>query len=306
MGVIPLTSRAEVAIVDGINLNVLARVATFAHPQDVVAAPDGRTVYVLEAGTSRAPGRTIAILDARERRIVRRITLERCTMPHWGQPSVDGRTLFVTCAPERAVIELDVGDWRERRRWVTPDPVPWMFVVPKEGDRIYMANFDAGTLSIVRDPSAAPKTVRLGGRPVGIAERPDGSEVWVSSTETDSLHIFDARRDSLVASMPSGGGGPVRIAFTSDGAKALITQSRTGVVDIFDTRTRARIARIEVPGFPKGILIRPDDRVAYVSAVDSSTITAIDIARGRSLGSVKIEGAPERMAWLPSAAWPTP
>src|SRR5262249_1081546 len=209
---VPLTDDSAVAVLDPATNRVIARIATRPHPQDIVAS--GPSAYVLEIGSDKPPGHTIAVLDMHGRSIVRRIDIAPYTRPHWAQMSRDGRTLWVACAPDSAVLEVDLQQSRIKRVWRVDDASPWMFVVTPDESKIFVAQFDAGAATIFTRATGASHRVVLSGHPIGVAASPDGREVWVSAAGTDSIYVLDARTDSIRARFASSGREPARIAFS--------------------------------------------------------------------------------------------
>ena len=302
LGVVPLTRANAVAIIDPLTMQQLAVVPTRVNPMDVVAARDGRTAYVLETGPiSGVPGTTIAVLDVRERRVRERIDIAPYRNPHWAVPSADGRALYVAAAPDSAIVEVDLGSKTVRRVWRTGAAGSWTFATHPDGQKLYAANFDAGSLSILHRDGRPPRLLPLGRRPLAIGISPDGRELWVGSAGSDTIHVLDTTRDSIVAVLAVPGGGPVRLAFTPDGALAVVALDRANAVAIFDVRTRRELGRVATGGAPKGVLVRADGRIAYVSLIDGRQLVAIDVRGRQVVRTLPLDGAPERMAFFPAA-----
>ncbi len=302
LAVVPLTRANAVAIVDPLTMQQLAVVPTRANPMDVVAARDGRTAYVLETGpVAGTPGTTIAVLDVRERRVRDRIDLAPYRNPHWAELSADGRTLHVAAAPDSAIVEVDLASRTRRRVWRTGAPGSWTFAAHPDGERLYAANFDAGSLSILHRDGRPPRLLPLGRQPVAIGLAPDARELWVGSAGSDTIHVLDTARDSIVAALPVPGGGPVRLAFTPDGALVVVALARANAVAVFDARTRRELGRVATVGGPKGVSVRADGRIAYVSLLDGRQLVAIDVRGRQVVRTLPLDGAPERMAFFPAA-----
>jgi YVTN family beta-propeller protein len=302
LAVVPLTRANAVAIIDPLTMQQLAVVPTRANPMDVVAGHDGRTAYVLETGPiGGGAGTTIAVLDVRERRIRDRIDLAPHRNPHWAVLSADGRTLYVAAAPDSAIVEVDLASKTTRRVWRTGAPGSWTFAVHPDGARLYVANFDAGSLSILHRDGRAPRLLPLGRQPVAIDLAPDGRELWVGSAGSDTIHVLDTARDSIVAALPVPGGGPVRLAFTPDGALVVVALGRANAVAVFDARTRRELGRTATDAGPKGVYVRADGRIAYVSLVGARQLVAVDVRGRQVVRTLPLDGAPERMAFFPAA-----
>lgn len=301
LGVVPLTGANAVAIIDPLTMQQLAVVPTRANPMDVVAGRDGRTAYVLETGRlSGAPGTTIAVLDVRERRVRERIDIAPYRNPHWATLSADGRTLHVAAATDSAIVEVDVATRATRRVWRTGAAGSWTFAAHPDGERLYAANFDAGSLSILHRDGRPPRLLPLGRQPLAIGLSPDGRELWVGTAGGDTIHVLDTATDAIVAALPVPG-GPVRLAFTPDGAQVVVALDRAREVAVFDVRARRELGRVATAGSPKGVYVRGDGRIAYVSLPDARQLLAVDVRGRQVVRTLPLDGAPERMAFFPAA-----
>jgi YVTN family beta-propeller protein len=176
-----------------------------------------------------------------------------------------------------------------------------MFAAHPSGETLYAANFDAGSLSILHRDGRAPRLVPLGRQPVAIDLSPDGRALWVGSAGSDTIHVLDTARDSIVAALPVPGGGPVRLAFTPDGALVVVALDRANAIAIFDARTRRELGRVATGGSPKGVYVRGDGRIAYVSLPEARQLVAVDVRARRVVRTLPLDGAPERMAFFAAA-----
>src|SRR5262249_33514480 len=151
------------------------------------------------------------------------------------------------------------------RAWSTDQAGSYMFGVLPDETKLYAANFDAGTVTAIDLRSGKRTQLTIGGKPIGIDASPDGREVWVSALGTDAIAILSTATDRVVARLGSGGKGPDRLKFTPDGGRVVVTQSRSNEVVVLDARRRTLLARIPTGEFPKGLLLAPDGKVAWVS-----------------------------------------
>ena len=298
LALVPLTDDSAVAVVDLAAGRLVGRIATRPHPQDVVIGSG--VVYVLEMGTDQAPGHTIAVVSPSSKTITRRIDIAPYHRPHWGQLSRDGGTLWVACAPDSVVLEIDLRHDGIARVWRVDDASPWMFVVTPDESKIFVAQFDVGAATIFTRASGAAHRVALSGHPIGIAATPDGKEVWIGTTGTDSMYVLDTRVDSVVARFASAGREPARIVFTPDGERAVVTESRSDLVSIYDARRRSVVSSMPTGAnsWPKGLSL--DGATAYVTLMSTGRLLAVDVQSGRRLASIATGHGPERPVVVPA------
>jgi YVTN family beta-propeller protein len=273
------------------------KIVTGRHPQDVVASPDGLLAYVAEMGTDEAPENTVAVIDLRAQRIVKRFVLAPASLPHLLALSRDGNTLWAACAPENAIVELDTRSGTIRRLWNTRQKGSYQMAVTPDEKKIYVANFDSGSVSVIRRSDASVQVIPLGGQPIGIDASPDGVEIWVSNYQSNSIAVIDTSTDLVVQTFPSGGDGPARVKFTPDGKQVWVTQSRSNALVIFDTAKRRLIRSVATGKFSKGLLILPDGEQGLVIARDEDRVVEVDTA-GTILKRIVTGAAPEGLAWV--------
>lgn len=289
-----------VALVDLLNPRAPIRIPTRQHPQDVVVSPDGLLAFVAEMGTPTAPGNTVAVINVRSRTIVKRLSLGRATLPHLLALGHDGHTLWAACAPQNAIVELDTRSASISKIWDTQQKGSYLFAVTPDEKKLYVTNFDSGTVSVIRRSDASVQILSLGGQPIGIDIAPNGREVWISNFQNNTIAIVDVATDHIVQTFPAAGDGPARIKFTRDGRYAWVTNSRSNELIGFDVAHRRVVHRIPTGKFSKGLLILPDGNHALVAAVDDNQVVDADLSRGRVVNNMPTGKAPEGLAWVGS------
>src|SRR5260370_40935967 len=80
----------------------------------------------------------------------REAILARC--PHLLAPSRDGSALWAACAPENVIVEADTSHEAIRRLWDTKQKGSYLLAPTPDGKKLYVANFDAGSISIIHRP----------------------------------------------------------------------------------------------------------------------------------------------------------
>jgi YVTN family beta-propeller protein len=288
----------SIALVDLSRSQVIKKIATRAHPQDVVISLDRSLAYVAEMGTEHAPGNTVAVIDLRTRRLVRRFTLGRATRPHLLALSRDGSTLWAACAPDNVIVEADTGKEAVRRLWDTKQKGSYLLAPTPDGKKLYVTNFDAGSISIIDRADASVRIVPFRGQPIGIDVSPDAREVWVSNLQEDSIAVIDNATEQIVNTFPSGGNGPARLKFTPNGKQVWVTHMRSNDLVVFDVVLRRVLRRISTGQGSKGLLVLPDSRHAFVSAMDDSQVVQVDAEAGRILQRIATGAEPEGLAWV--------
>ncbi len=103
----------------------------------------------------------------------------------------------------------------------------------------------------------------------GLAESPDGRELWVSEGETGTVGVFrlapdgTARRDGEVALESED--FPWGLTLSPDGRHAYVAGFRGNALSIIDTASRRVVSRVGTGEFPYTVALSPDGTTAYVS-----------------------------------------
>ncbi len=136
------------------------------------------------------------------------------------------------------------------------------------------------------------------GAPVEVAFSPDATTAWVSNysmygkgfgpegkdscspaSGTDDSYVYkiDVTTHQIKKAIKVGA-VPKYVAVTPDGSRVLVTNWCTWDISIIDTSTDTEITRVPLGGrYPRGIVVAPDSRTAYVAIMGSDKIVAVDL-----------------------------
>ena len=159
-----------------------------------------------------------------------------------------------------------------------------------------------GTISVIDlaraetapSPAAIVSTVTAGCSPVRIITSPDGSQVWVTSRDSDTVLGFSA---AAMRSNPSHaliarvgvGASPIGLAMIRDGSRILVADSNlngtgNGGTSVSVVSTSAAVARghallgqISTGLLPREFSLAPDGKTALVTNNGSGQVQAIDL-----------------------------
>jgi YVTN family beta-propeller protein len=300
-----VASNAEgsVALVDAKTLREVARLPTGEGPHEVAVSPDGRLAYVANCGLgpNSSPGTTVSVLDLVERTVRTRFDLAP-HRPHDLTVSGDGSLLFVACAPSRAVLEVDAATGAIRKVWETGQEGGWM-VTAAPGDRkVYAANYEGGSVSVIDRTSGTVRTLALGGGQMGMDVAPNGRELWVADASANTVSVVDVATDRVLATFPSGGSGAVRLRFTPDGSRVLVPHDEGKSLVVFDARKRTIVGRVALPVQPKVIALSGDGRTAYLSSPSADSAIVVDLRALKVTAQIPVAKRPDGVAWAPAAS----
>lgn len=217
---------------------------------------------------------------------------------HWDPDALPGELM----APNNQGANHDFGlllpallDMGWKRRSTTPTPWPRQATPtatatptstraatpvrtpPQRSDRLYVANFDDDTVTVIEGNSVVA-TIPVGDGPAGVAASPDGRRVYIAGFRDGTVATISTRTNQVVASHAIGASAN-GIAVTADGRNLVVTDTFVDdvvVVDADDFGIRHRVAVGRAPG---GVAIGGDGR-AYVLPYADANVTVVDIDRG--------------------------
>ncbi len=129
--------------------------------------------------------------------------------PTWAQPSSDGARVYVACNAADVILEVDVAEWRVRRRWetgrgpynltVSPDG-SWLLATLRPGAGVQAIDLRSGAIG-----GPVPTSGRLAH---GVVVSPDGRYAFVSVEEVGmapgKLDVYAVPSLTRVASVDLG------------------------------------------------------------------------------------------------------
>ena len=136
------------------------------------------------------------------------------------------------------------------------------------------------------------------GSPVEAAFTPDGRYVWVSNysmygkgfgpegldtctrgdgTSASTVYRIDTTRFAIDRVVKVGA-VPKYVALTPNGKQVLVTNWCSGDLSVIDATSGREVARIPLGGqHPRGVVVSPDSRTAYVALMGSDRVVRVDL-----------------------------
>jgi YVTN family beta-propeller protein len=169
-------------------------------------------------------------------------------------------------------------------------------VVSDDGRKVYVANPDADSVSVVDVESLRlDANIAVGMLPTGLCLSGDGRTLYVACQGSGSVLAINTT-DNRVSGTIYQGMSPWDVAFFPDGSCALIVNGNTDVLSVVDTATGALLKTVKVSGTPISVAVSPSDDLAYVAITSNKSIDVVDIVRGSVVAGVKVDMTPVDLA----------
>ena len=257
---------------DTASLEVTRTVPVGGNPHEVVVTRGGR--YAI---TSNSRSNTISIVDLAKGEEVDRLASPRFQYPHGMALHPNGLWLYLTNEQTERIFTIDLEERRIVDEVSTGMGGSHMVVLTADGARAYIANREAGTVSLWK--TASPKSIvhaEAGTGAEGIALSHDERWLLVANRNDNDLHLFDASDLSLEAKIALGE-GPVRVAVAPDDRHAFVTHRASAQVYVIDLSARKVTAKIAVGEGPGGMAFDVAGTRLFVANTSAGTVSVLDL-----------------------------
>lgn len=278
-------------------------------------APDGRSVWVTAAprgdehGTGhgggshggdpqREPVEQVVVVDPRSDAVVARIPLGSGL--HLAHVVFDAasRYAYVSANEASQILRVDVATRQVVNRYdlgAGRKPHGMRFC----GDRLYVANMDGRSLSVIDPAVGTVREVPVGGVAVQTACAQGGRYVFASLYDTREVVRLDVTSGVLTrVALPAGAQGPVQLyplagdrLYVCDQGMLLGRPPSNKLFEL-DVSAARVTATIEVGQGAHGVVVSDDGSTAFVTNVADDTVSIVDTASRRAVATVAVGDAP--------------
>jgi YVTN family beta-propeller protein len=151
---------------------------------------------------------------------------------------------------------------------------PASIAVSPNNQTVYVANYDAGTVSVIDTATnTVTFTITVGNLPSSLAVKPDGSTLYVVSEADDTVSVISTANNEVTATLAIGKGSGL-ITISPDGTQAYVTHdylefNYKGTISVIDTGTNQITTPINYGRFDsESILFAPDGNSVYLTATN--------------------------------------
>ena len=249
---------------------------------EVVASPDGRLAYVPIYGNSGVGkpgtnGQNMVVIDIASKKVVGNVDFGHGVRPHCPVFNPKTGMLYVTTEIDQTISVIDPKTLKIIDTVPTGAEESHMLAISKDGRTGYTANVGPGTVSVLDlHAKKVVKIIPISKTTQRISISPDDKWVFTSDQTKPQLAVIDAHHQEVKSwvELPGLGYGT---APTSDGRWLVVAVPTVNKVSIIDLKTLRVVRSIDVPKAPQEVLVRPDNKVAYVSCDSSHQVAAINL-----------------------------
>jgi DNA-binding beta-propeller fold protein YncE len=269
---------------------------------EVAASPDGRRAFVPIYGNSGVgspgtDGRTLAVIDIASRKRIDMLDLGKPLRPHCAVFGPQNGLLYVTTELANAVTIIDPNSLRILGTVPTGQAESHMLAISHDGKRGYTSNVHLGTISVL-DLEEREKiaVIHVSPHAQRISLSVDDRWVFTADQTQPQLAVIDTTTNAVAKWIPHEG-----LAYgtgaTRDGKWLLVTLPKIGKVAVVDLTSMGVVRSVVVPMGPQEVLVRPDNRMAYVSCDVSKKVAAINLQTWHVDQLIDVGRSADGLAW---------
>jgi YVTN family beta-propeller protein len=137
--------------------------------------------------------------------------------------------------------------------------------------------------------------------PIALAVRADGGRLLTANQTAGTVSLIDTRSGRVLDEVATGE-KPAGVAIARDGTRAVVTHwygYDLAILEVGPDRLKV-VARVEVGPEPRGVVLDPDGRTAYVAVGASNEVVRVDLEARQVIGRLTVGREPRGIAIEPS------
>jgi YVTN family beta-propeller protein len=216
--------------------------------------------------------------------------------PYAVYPTPDGSRVIVVAHRERELRFLDAKRWTLLGSVDLPGGGPRHLAFTRDG--LFALVTDESTGQLVKvdvERMRVSGTLSLGGSPVGVTLSRDGSVFYVANDAKGGVSVVHARALREVGFIPTDAGAH-GLALRRDGRRLYVGNRQAGTISVIDVRKRT-VRTWRVGGSPDGLQVSSDGRELWISNRFHSSVSVVDTRNGRVLHTIRVNGGPHGLAY---------
>jgi YVTN family beta-propeller protein len=256
----------SVSVLDTDRAEVVATVNVGKRPRGMKLSRDGKELFVAVSGLPKCPP---SVPDEECAKLKRDLT-------------ADGIAVIDTATLKLARLLKSGSD-------------PEQFDLSLDGKRLFVANEDTGTLTVVNSASGTVEaSVPVGKEPEGVRVTPDGRWVVVTSESGNAIYVIDAHSLKIVKSVPVGK-RPRDVAFAPDGKTVYVSgefDASLYATTIPDSDSARKLLQFRAEARPMGVILDAPRKRLFVSTGRGGTVAVVSLDGPKLVKEIQVGARP--------------
>jgi YVTN family beta-propeller protein len=277
----PPGGQGSVAVINADNNSVAATIPVHRQPVAIAIDPEGKLAYVANSGAN-----SISVLDLKSRREIAQIGVGED--PAAARVSADGKTLVVANRGGNSISIVDTSS-RNIRAVFEGCPGASDVVVLPDSSKTFAACSGGHQVMAVQlaheaRPDGRPATtdrleslLDVGHAPVQLALKPDGGEVFVSNSLSNSISEIYANTDDVAGAYLMGA-DPVHGLVSADNLLLYVGNLHSDYVTVYSIEDGKRTDAIHVGDGPSALAFSAAGHLLFVVDARSGDVAVVRTA----------------------------
>ncbi|MBC7615600.1 MAG: hypothetical protein H7202_05990 [Pedobacter sp.] len=279
---------------------------------NVQVAPDGKSVWVTAVPMDSTGTNQLVVIDPNTETVKNRVQLGKDLHVAHVVLDHESRNVFVTAKESNQVIQVDATSYKIIRKFdLETGHSPHGLRYAK--GKLYVANMDAKSMSIINLTNGKITDIPLGGVAVQTAVTQDGRFVFASLYDTKEVVRYDLQNSEIRRiPLPVGAQGPIQLYATPDSKLLYVADqgelmerpvsNKVFVIAIPDAKV---ITTIKVGNKAHGVVISKNGKTVYVTNSIDNTVSVIDVATQKVIRTIPVGKGPNGISyWFETGGMP--
>ena len=176
---------------------------------------------------------------------------------------------------------------------------PWGIGVNPTTNRVYVANQDANTVTVIDGATdTAIATVNVGSGPACVGVNPATNRIYVANYLSNNVSVIDGAANTVVKTIAVGS-DPNGVAVNPATNRIYVANYNTNNVSVIDGATNTVVNTIPVGSGPYFAEANPTTNRIYVTNDGANSVSVIDGATGTVVATIPVGASPHGMAVNP-------
>ena len=174
---------------------------------------------------------------------------------------------------------------------------PRALAFDSEGQRVFVANLDSASVSIIElDNNNMVTNVGVGLSPLALAFDSEGQRVFVANGNSASVSIIELDNNNMVTNVGVGT-TPRALAFDSEGQRVFVANSFSNSVSIIELDNNNMVTNVGVGTTPTALAFDSEGQRVFVANINSASVSIIELDNNNMVTNVGVGLSPLALAF---------